>query len=416
MAQLHSLLIANHRPYAAIYADPTARLAATGFVRALGGGTVAFTAEDLYKKALQLDDASEWVLTAITPTWVQVSGAGSLASDSLTNALLANMAQATIKGRASGAGTGDPTDLTATQATVILNAVVGDSGSGGTKGLVPAPAAGDAAAGKFLKADGSFAVPDVGAANIAPLVIESANVVAQRNGANAQSLLIYRTFTDASNYERLRLEGIAGGSGEFEISSEKAGTGTQRDLRLKRGSAFLTYSGTGLYPETTNAQDLGITSLQWNNVYAKDIQTLGGDVWLGRLTRLADDSPGLGGLMRIKDVFGNGASWTGGSGTPAQITSDQNNYDPGSYAYLQRWSSDASRNVTGYARSPKDGETHLIVNVGAQNIVLKHEDAGSTDVNRFLSSTGADITLGPNQAAESIYDGTTQRRRVFKKN
>src|SRR6185437_3295663 len=86
-------------------------------------------------------------------------GAGSLANDSVTNALLANMAQATIKGRAAGAGTGDPTDLSATQATAILNAVVGDSGSGGTKGLVPAPGAGDAAAGKFLKADGTFAVP-----------------------------------------------------------------------------------------------------------------------------------------------------------------------------------------------------------------------------------------------------------------
>lgn len=37
--------------------------------------------------------------------------------------------------------------------------MVGDSGSGGTKGAVPAPASGDAAAGKFLKADGTFAVP-----------------------------------------------------------------------------------------------------------------------------------------------------------------------------------------------------------------------------------------------------------------
>jgi hypothetical protein len=48
---------------------------------------------------------------------------------------------------------------TPTQATANLVAVVGDTGSGGTKGLVPAPAAGDAAAGKFLKADGTFAVP-----------------------------------------------------------------------------------------------------------------------------------------------------------------------------------------------------------------------------------------------------------------
>jgi len=40
--------------------------------------------------------------------------------------------------------------------------MVGDSGAGGTKGLVPAPAAGDAAASKFLKADGTWAAPSGG--------------------------------------------------------------------------------------------------------------------------------------------------------------------------------------------------------------------------------------------------------------
>ena len=44
-------------------------------------------------------------------------------------------------------GTDDVTDL------------VGDSGSGGTHGLTPAPGAGDAAAGKFLKADGVWTAP-----------------------------------------------------------------------------------------------------------------------------------------------------------------------------------------------------------------------------------------------------------------
>lgn len=46
---------------------------------------------------------------------------------------------------------------TPTQVTADLIAMVGDSGSGGTKGLVPAPAAGDAAAAKYLKADGTWA-------------------------------------------------------------------------------------------------------------------------------------------------------------------------------------------------------------------------------------------------------------------
>ncbi len=64
----------------------------------------------------------------------------------------------TIKGNNTGS-TATPIDLTSTQVTGMLNTMVGDSGSGGTKGLAPAPAAGDAAAGKFLKADGTYAVP-----------------------------------------------------------------------------------------------------------------------------------------------------------------------------------------------------------------------------------------------------------------
>lgn len=48
-----------------------------------------------------------------------------LADDAVTNAKLANMTEATIKGRAAGAGTGDPTDLTAAQ----VRAIVGSNGA-----------------------------------------------------------------------------------------------------------------------------------------------------------------------------------------------------------------------------------------------------------------------------------------------
>lgn len=93
------------------------------------------------------------------------SFAATIANDAVTNAKLANMATQTIKGRTT-AGTGDPEDLTATQATAILNAFTGDSGAGGVKGLVPAPAAGDAS--KFLKGDGTFAsIPGGGDALVA---------------------------------------------------------------------------------------------------------------------------------------------------------------------------------------------------------------------------------------------------------
>ena len=52
-------------------------------------------------------------------------------------------------------------DLSADR-TLAINNFTGDTGSGGLKGAVPAPAAGDAAAGKYLKADGTWAVPPAG--------------------------------------------------------------------------------------------------------------------------------------------------------------------------------------------------------------------------------------------------------------
>lgn len=63
-------------------------------------------------------------LTALTGD-VAASGSGSqaatIANDAVSNAKAANMAQATIKGRAAAAGTGDPTDLTPNQASTILD-------------------------------------------------------------------------------------------------------------------------------------------------------------------------------------------------------------------------------------------------------------------------------------------------------
>lgn len=95
----------------------------------------------------------------------------------VNNSRLSDMNSNRIKGRVSGA-TGDPEDLTGTQATTILDAVVGDSGSGGTKGLVPAPAAGDAAAGKYLAAGGVWSVPAAVVADDAVTNAKLANMAA----------------------------------------------------------------------------------------------------------------------------------------------------------------------------------------------------------------------------------------------
>lgn len=106
--------------------------------------------------------------------------------------------------------------------------------------------------------------------------------------------------------------------------------------------------------------------------------------------------------------------------SPAQITSNQNNYATTDSTSVNgnsvpvgvlRLSSDASRDITGFA----DGDTNrrlLILNVGSNNIVLKNQNAGSTAINRIITGTGGDLTIAADTARSLYYDSTTQRWRV----
>jgi hypothetical protein len=158
------------------------------------------------------------------------TGAFTIASHAVTNAKAAQMVAHTFKGN-NTASTADAIDLTATQLTAELNVVVGDSGSGGTKGLMPAPAAGDAAAGKFANAAGGWSVPAGGlsatltsahilvgnGSNVATDVAASGDLTLANTGAftlgNSGATAGSYTFPNLTVDAKGRVTAITGGSG-----------------------------------------------------------------------------------------------------------------------------------------------------------------------------------------------------------
>jgi len=77
-------------------------------------GNTSLTITEQYETHALIGDSASGV-------WIDTVQSTGIADGSVTNAKLADMAQATIKGRASGVGTGAPTDLSGTQVRTIAD-------------------------------------------------------------------------------------------------------------------------------------------------------------------------------------------------------------------------------------------------------------------------------------------------------
>src|SRR5581483_9943486 len=94
-----------------------------------------------------------------------------------------------------------------------------------------------------------------------------------------------------------------------------------------------------------------------------------------------------------------------GALSPAQLTGDQNDYNPTGLAAaaVLRLSSDATRAITGLAGGA-GGRVMLVENVGAHEVILRDQSGFSLTENQFLLPD--DLTLGPTQGCLLWYDGT----------
>ncbi len=172
---------------------------------------------------------------------ITISNAGvtAIGANKVTLGMLATVSTATFLGRTT-ASTGNVEALTATQATALINAMVGDSGSGGTKGLVPAPAAGDAAASKYLKADGLWDTP-AGAGTVTSVAMTAPTALFAASPVSGSPVTTSGTLA-------LALATQSAGTFFAGPTSGSAATPTFRALQSKTTQVFTSGSGTYTTP------------------------------------------------------------------------------------------------------------------------------------------------------------------------
>lgn len=285
-----------------------------------------------------------------------------IADNAVDNAKAADMATATIKGRAT-AGTGNPEDLTGTQATALL-----DTFTSGAKGLAPASGGGTA---NFLRADGTWAAP-AGGAGTNLSYTAATRVIASDTGTDATLPLV--TSGDA---------GLAPASG--------GGT-----------TNFLRADGTWAAPSGGGGGSPGGSSgeVQWNNggafAGAADVEIEGGQL---RLPAIATPTTPAAGGMKL---FGRSVAgrvmpcFVGPSGLDSRLQPILSN---NSLFYVSPSSGTAAPTVIG-------GTLSTSVTMSLQQTFGSTNRWLSTSRKRFQTTTTAGVATGMRTAYRQWFRGS----------
>jgi hypothetical protein len=102
--------------------------------------------------------------------------------------------------------------------------------------------------------------------------------------------------------------------------------------------------------------------------------------------------------------------------SPAQLTGDQNDYNPinGRWTTTWRLNANATRTITGIVAG-FSGQLLRLINTNADDIILAHESASSAVANRIITGTGANITMNFHETVTLWYDSTSQRWRAVER-
>ncbi len=330
------------------------------------------------------------------------SGALTITADAVDNTKLANMATARIKGRVT-AGTGDPEDLTGTQATTLL-----DTFTSALKGLVPASGGGTTT---FLRADGTFATPAGGGggtvtdADYGDITVSGTGTVWTIDNGVVSLAKMANVATATVFYRKTAGTGAPEVQTLATLKTDLGLTGTNSGDQTITLTGDVTGIGTGSFAATI-ANDAVI--------YAKMQNVSAASKLLGR-----GDS-GSGDVQEITlgsnlTMTGTTLSASGGGGATvitAAPSTDQSNWAPsglGTGAVTVLMQPTTNSFIGGLVAGANNQEV-LLVNDSDFVVMLIGEDASSTAANRFTLSRGSYILL-PQEDITFRYSATKSRWR-----
>jgi hypothetical protein len=278
------------------------------------------------------------------------------------------------------AGAGQGQIITGAGAT---NGMALTSGAGGISinpkngSLTLGPALGTATAGNIWVVDGS---------NLGTGVGGQINLQATNTSSAAVSYAAIKGYGTNGN--------AGAESGDLQVLTRLTGTLSQWGRFVSNGT-LLFQTGQILTPGASGTLTLPAAT-----------DTLVGKATTDTLTNKTLTSPTInGGTLAGTTTISGTIAFTG-VGSPASISTSQNNWSPTGLGSdkVFRITSSAAVNITGIVAQPAGTEI-TIINIGTSAITLTNLDAASTAANQF--NLGAATPITPNAAITLWYDGTS---------